>query len=82
MQFISACAFVLWDVGYKRRTGNTHNYHVNEGAGASRGQLARRCASPQADKEQTGTPELLLGCLDPTGGGGGGGEGRKPVGSN
>lgn len=44
MYFTSICAAVLWDAGHKRRTGNTHNYHVNEGAGACRGQLARRCA--------------------------------------
>lgn len=81
MQFISICTVVLWDAGHKRRTGNSHNYHVNEGAGACGGQLARRCASPQADKEQTGTSELLLGCLNLTSLRGEG-EGRKLIGSN
>lgn len=52
---IRAALFVLlWDPGHQRGTGNTHNYHVNEGAAVCRGQLTQRWTDP---------PEVSLGCL-------------------
>lgn len=73
---LSLCAVLLWDPGHQRGTGNTHNYHVNEGAAVCRGQLTQRCAT-----EQTDPPEVSLGCPEHAGLRGGGG-GVQPMGSN
>lgn len=58
----------------KGRQENTHNYHVNAGAGVCRGQLTQRCAS-----EETGSPEVDWAALSTPGRGGRGGGLLDPI---